>query len=215
MAKILIIEDDAAIAAIEKDYLELSGYEVSVCADGVSGLTAALDAAREFSFIRTISMYGNAAHLSFATQYPRIPTYLVNEYYDSLEAFANAMVSGQDAVDVLQLYTGGAPIRQLIDKGYAMDMSGNADIMAAIGGMYPALMERYLRDGKVYALPVNLYVSSLGYSRSALEELGLTQEDLPKTWMELLDFMAIEQIKTEGFVRRRTLTDEDIIPDVR
>lgn len=43
MAKILIIEDDAAIAAIEKDYLELSGYEVNVCADGVSGLTAALE----------------------------------------------------------------------------------------------------------------------------------------------------------------------------
>lgn len=43
MAKILIIEDDAAIAAIEKDYLKLSGYEVNVCADGVSGLTAALE----------------------------------------------------------------------------------------------------------------------------------------------------------------------------
>ena len=41
MAKILIIEDDAAIAAIEKDYLELSGCEVCICADGVSGLTAA------------------------------------------------------------------------------------------------------------------------------------------------------------------------------
>lgn len=43
MARILIIEDDAAIAAIEKDYLELSGYEVSVCSDGVSGLAAALE----------------------------------------------------------------------------------------------------------------------------------------------------------------------------
>ena len=43
MAKILIIEDDAAIAAIERDYLELSGYEVSICADGASGLTAALE----------------------------------------------------------------------------------------------------------------------------------------------------------------------------
>ncbi len=28
MAKILIIEDDADIAAIERDYLALSGYEV-------------------------------------------------------------------------------------------------------------------------------------------------------------------------------------------
>lgn len=43
MAKILIIEDDADIAAIEKDYLELSGYQVSVCTDGTSGLSAALE----------------------------------------------------------------------------------------------------------------------------------------------------------------------------
>ena len=43
MAKILIVEDDADIAAIERDYLELGGYEVTVCADGVSGLQAALE----------------------------------------------------------------------------------------------------------------------------------------------------------------------------
>ena len=46
--------------------------------------------------------------------------------------------------------------------------------------------------------------------------VGLTYEqalDIP--YGELLDFMAIERIKAEGFVRRRTLTDEDIIPDVR
>ena len=43
MAKILIVEDDADIAAIERDYLELGGYEVSVCTDGTSGLTAALE----------------------------------------------------------------------------------------------------------------------------------------------------------------------------
>ena len=43
MPKILIIEDDADIAAIERDYLELSGYEVAIRADGASGLTAALN----------------------------------------------------------------------------------------------------------------------------------------------------------------------------
>lgn len=42
MAKILIIEDDSDIAAIERDYLELSGYEVRHCADGDRGLAAAL-----------------------------------------------------------------------------------------------------------------------------------------------------------------------------
>lgn len=42
MAKILIIEDDADIAAIERDYLELSGYEVVICSDGTAGLNTAL-----------------------------------------------------------------------------------------------------------------------------------------------------------------------------
>ena len=32
---------------------------------------------------------------------------------------------------------------------------------------------------------------------------------------ELLDYVAIEQIKLEGFRLRRPLTDEEIIPDVR
>ena len=43
MAKILIIEDDPDIAAIEQDYLNLSGFEVTVCVDGTEGLHMALD----------------------------------------------------------------------------------------------------------------------------------------------------------------------------
>lgn len=38
MAKILLIEDDAAIAAIERDYLEIEGFEVEIAADGRVGL---------------------------------------------------------------------------------------------------------------------------------------------------------------------------------
>ncbi len=41
--KILIVEDDNSIAELEKDYLELGGYEVQVQSDGRSGLKAALD----------------------------------------------------------------------------------------------------------------------------------------------------------------------------
>ena len=42
MAKILIIEDDRAISDIERDYLELSGFETDVAYDGVDGLSKAL-----------------------------------------------------------------------------------------------------------------------------------------------------------------------------
>ena len=41
--KILIIEDDADIAAIEKDYLEVSGYDVEIADNGSDGMRAALN----------------------------------------------------------------------------------------------------------------------------------------------------------------------------
>lgn len=40
--QILIVEDDADIAAIERDYLELGGYAVTIAPDGTTGLDAAL-----------------------------------------------------------------------------------------------------------------------------------------------------------------------------
>ncbi len=43
MSRILIVEDEEAIADLEKDYLELSGFEVETANDGESGLRKALD----------------------------------------------------------------------------------------------------------------------------------------------------------------------------
>ena len=57
MAKILIIEDDADISAIERDYLELSGYQVAICADGTAGLSAALMNWAGSSLQRTMSIF--------------------------------------------------------------------------------------------------------------------------------------------------------------
>ena len=41
MSHICIIEDDEAIAEIERDYLEVNGFTVSIATDGVSGLNLA------------------------------------------------------------------------------------------------------------------------------------------------------------------------------
>ena len=42
MSRILIVEDEVAIAELEKDYLELSGFEVEVENEGMTGLARAL-----------------------------------------------------------------------------------------------------------------------------------------------------------------------------
>ena len=43
MSRILIVEDEESIAELEKDYLELSGFEVEIENDGESGLKRALE----------------------------------------------------------------------------------------------------------------------------------------------------------------------------
>ena len=42
MSRILIVEDEKDIAELEKDYLELSGFEVEIATDGTTGLDKAL-----------------------------------------------------------------------------------------------------------------------------------------------------------------------------
>lgn len=49
MSKILIIEDEEAIADLEKDYLELSGFEVEIQNNGDTGLQEALS--KDFDLI--------------------------------------------------------------------------------------------------------------------------------------------------------------------
>ena len=49
MKKILIVEDDAAIAAIERDYLEVDHFAVEIASDGIQGLNRGLSG--EFDLI--------------------------------------------------------------------------------------------------------------------------------------------------------------------
>lgn len=49
MSRILIVEDEDVIADLEKDYLELSGFEVEISSDGDTGLKRALE--EEFNLL--------------------------------------------------------------------------------------------------------------------------------------------------------------------
>ena len=50
MSRILIIEDEESIAELEKDYLELSGFEVEIESKGDVGLKRALEEEFDLTF---------------------------------------------------------------------------------------------------------------------------------------------------------------------
>ena len=51
---ILIIEDDLDIANIERDYLMVAGYDVTVMNNGTDGIEAAFEYASRFNYFWTL-----------------------------------------------------------------------------------------------------------------------------------------------------------------
>lgn len=134
--------------------------------------------------------YGSTGHQAYLAAYPQALVTCSQNYYTSLEQFTNAMVAGNGAMDVLRLDSDYSPLVRLIDKGYALDLSSYPDLVAIANAMDPNLTKICMKDGKLYGIPVDVYANSFGYNTQALEELGLTVDDVPTNFMELLDFVA-------------------------
>ena len=104
------------------------------------------------------------------------------------EAFLRHMQS-EDAADLYLLNLDCGFFDALRDKGYLADLSASPALMSAVGRMYPQLTGAMLKDGHLYALPVYMYTFMMGYHPAAMEKLGLTEEDLPGNYGELMDFI--------------------------
>ena len=133
---------------------------------------------------------GTMKHMAVVAEHPELNVTLASNYPQTMEELTTAMVSGTGSMDVLCLTTSYNPVERLIDKGYAADLSGYPELMAVAGRMDPRFTQSVMRDGKLYALPVALSTNTLGVNAEAMEKLGLTESDLPATWMEFLDFAA-------------------------
>ena len=109
---------------------------------------------------------------------------------DVTEDIVQAMMSQSSDIDIYVLGMSGAEFATLLDRGYAVELGGSEKITGLVGQMYPALAEGVSRDGMIYALPLELYnYGMLGYDMEAFLRLGLSEEDVPTTWDELLDLL--------------------------
>lgn len=140
----------------------------------------------------SLSVYGgytDQAGMAFAAKYPDMPlTYNQNVYFESSQAMAQAMVSGDSAFDVYRFNLSYQDFANLLDKGYCADLSASPVITEQISKMYPFLQGAVTKDGKFYALPLELNSYGLSYSPVYWKEAGL-EDRMPKSFLELIDFM--------------------------
>lgn len=158
------------------------------CPNQVMGRTMALDYNSDV-YLNVYGDYMDQGTMAFTRKYPQVPVYTMNEYYDSLEQISQAMVSGDNAIDVLRMNTSYSSFFKLMEKGYCADLSGNKELMAYVERMQPVFRDAVMKDGKLYAIPLRAYSFDGWYvANGVMEEMGLTIEDIPTNFVELCQF---------------------------
>ena len=102
--------------------------------------------------------------------------------------YTQHMQSGE-ALDLYSFYLPGDAFAALRNKGYLAELSGSGDLLAAVSEMFPNLTKQVLVDGHLYALPVEVSTSCWSIDTAVLEDVGLTAEDVPTTYLELLNLI--------------------------
>ena len=102
------------------------------------------------------------------------------EYFFSTNALIDAITTHSSDFDVMVLWTGNQNVAQLIRKRYCVPLN---DLLADhVGGMYPAIREAVMQDGKLYALPLSVTWTGLAYDEAAFAATGLS---VPQSWEDV------------------------------
>lgn len=124
----------------------------------------------------------------YAKEHPEVAIEYIETTVSTAEDYRSHMQS-PEAADIYNLVLPYRPYAPLLKYGLLADMSSSETLMNVVGSMYPNLTDEFLMDGKLYGLPVYVYGGTMGYYPDALEKVGMTEEDLPTTYDELIDFL--------------------------
>ncbi|NLB91327.1 MAG: carbohydrate ABC transporter substrate-binding protein [Clostridiales bacterium] len=145
---------------------------------------------------KVLTVYGGGrpvkAIAAFAKRYPNVPI-ITNDWetenYESAQAIAQAIQGGETQVDIFFVSPGYMDFQNIMKKDYALDLSANQLISENVARFYPYIRQVVTNNEKIYGVPTSIGIySSLSYHQENWKEAGFTEEDLPKTYMELLDF---------------------------
>ncbi|MBQ7145151.1 MAG: response regulator transcription factor [Lachnospiraceae bacterium] len=99
MSKILIVEDDQSIAELEKDYLELSNFQVEIAPDGHKGLQKALEGGYDLYIIDVMLPGLDGFQLcSKIRESQNVPILLVTAKQDELDKIRGLGMGADDYI---------------------------------------------------------------------------------------------------------------------
>lgn len=108
------------------------------------------------------------------------------------------IMQSDDPPDLFGLYTNNEDFAALKATGLLADLSGSEMIRELTDRLRPELKALVTtEDGKILGLPVDNFSWPLYWRQDAFDAAGLTAEDVPQSFTELLDFLDnwVERVK--------------------
>ena len=79
---------------------------------------------------------------------------------------------------------------QIVQKGFAADLSGYAVLADTAARLRPYLQDALRWDDNLYGVPIQLTAPMWAYSPESFARAGLSEADVPQTYIQFLDLLA-------------------------
>lgn len=116
--------------------------------------------------------------------------------YDT-KTFTMKINGGQMADLFLTWFT---ELNQLVSSGYVADITSSMDKLGYTKALNPTLLDMVKNNGKIYAVPTNVYAQGLYINKKLFKQAGLVNEDgsikVPSTYDEVAEYSKIINEKT-------------------
>ena len=121
-------------------------------------------------------------------------------YFDA-EKLMQDMITQNNAYDIYWIDVSTGCLSVLMQKGYYVPLDASSTLVSAMDAMDPNLTALLKQDGHYAAFPKTATAHMLCINTNTMEEFGLTEEDLPRTFSEFLPWLAAQYEKSQDLGR--------------
>ena len=121
-------------------------------------------------------------------------------YFDA-EKLMQDMITQNNAYDIYWIDVSTGCLSVLMQKGYYVPLDASSTLVSAMDAMDPNLTALLTQDGHYAAFPKSATAHMLCINTKTMEEFGLTEEDLPRTFSEFLPWLAAQYEKSQDLGR--------------
>ncbi len=178
----LEIYSDSAAVILDNLYI-LSAY------NGVVGRDVTIEKLPEqqlhidnIGYVETI----RNAYFDFTDAHPEFVVSISNGGSSNL---IQDMMNRSSEVDIYTLNVEDSAFSALMNRGFLAELGGSQVLSDGVNAMYDFLKAVVMKDGELYAVPLDMYANSMNMNRALIvDKMGY--EKLPDNWVDLFAMLA-------------------------